>query len=442
MKRILIFIFPLLIIIAAALTVFGVLQVRFEQDKLTDDLKRKTKHIAETMELSVRFILKREDLQSAQYLVQKFEGRERLQGCALYDRNGDIIAVTKRFSDWGDKSKLYLADIIQSKTPRGETRHYKEYIIYSYVLPIIDEAGELLGLAEVIQDTSYILTRLAELWRRLSVTLIVLVLLIAATALLISRQIFVLPVKRLTEWFLHFQKGDLDAEHPIKDTGAFGKLACEVEQVALSLRVARRSISCAAEKRLEKEESWTETKLRDLIHAKVGDNAFFVVSNREPYMHVVDDVSGAVRCIRPASGVVTAIHPVLCACGGTWVAHGSGSADRKFVNSKDKLGVPPDDNRYILKRIWLSKTEEDGYYYGFSNEGLWPLCHNTHTRPIFRASDWQQYKLVNQKFADAIIAELPKKNAFIFIQDYHFTPYRLPRPESLQQFSRYGKSAA
>ncbi|TRZ93944.1 trehalose-6-phosphate synthase [bacterium] len=146
-----------------------------------------------------------------------------------------------------------------------------------------------------------------------------------------------------------------------------------------------------------------------------------MVSNREPYMHVLDDITGAPKCIRPASGVVTAIDPILRACGGTWIAHGSASADKKFVNSKNKLGVPPGDNRYILKRVWLSKEEDDGYYYGFANEGLWPLCHVTHTRPIFRETDWQMYKKVNQKFAENVLEELPAKNPFVFIQDYHFT---------------------
>jgi trehalose 6-phosphate synthase len=174
--------------------------------------------------------------------------------------------------------------------------------------------------------------------------------------------------------------------------------------------------------RIQKDELWTEAKLKDLIRAKLGENALFVVSNREPYMHIINQVTGETKCVRPASGVVTAIDPVMRACGGTWVAHGSANADKKFVNSKNKLGVPPDDNRYILKRVWLSKEEEEGYYYGFSNEGLWPLCHTTHTRPIFRETDWQMYKKVNQKFAESILEELPSKNPFIFIQDYHFTP--------------------
>ncbi len=138
-------------------------------------------------------------------------------------------------------------------------------------------------------------------------------------------------------------------------------------------------------------------------------------------MHIFDESSGTVKCIRPAGGVVTAIDPILRACGGTWIGHGAGNMDKKFVNSQDRLGVPPGDDRYILKRVWLSKQEEDGYYYGFSNEGLWPLCHITYVRPIFREADWQMYKAVNQKFAESVLKELPSKNPFVFIQDYHFT---------------------
>lgn len=173
--------------------------------------------------------------------------------------------------------------------------------------------------------------------------------------------------------------------------------------------------------RIQQDDLWTEIKLKDLIKAKLGENALFVVSNREPYMHIATEDNVKPQCIRPAGGVVTAIDPILKACGGTWIAHGSGNVDKKFVNSKDKLGVPPEDNQYILKRVWLSKEIEQGYYYGFANEGLWPLCHITHIRPIFRETDWQMYQQANAKFADAVLEELPAKNPFIFIQDYHFT---------------------
>ena len=421
MRRIFLFILPILIVVAAAFTLFGYFQVRHEESKLIDDLKRKSKHIAESMELSARGVFVAKDMRNANYLAEKFETRERLQGCVLYDKDGNILAITKRFSDWKEKDKPYLKDLLLNKTPRGELEKFKEYTVYSYILPITNDEDQVLGLVEVIYDTSYVLTRLTEIWKRISATLIILVVIIFIIAIFLHQQIFALPVQRLTEWFAHFQRGETDEAHPIKEKGELGKLASEVEQVALSLRIARRTVSNEASVRLQKEESWTESKLRDIVRAKLGDNALFMVSNREPYMHVIDEPTGAVRCIRPASGVVTAIHPILCACGGTWIAHGAGNADRKFVNSKDKLGVPLEDSRYILKRIWLNKEEEDGYYYGFANEGLWPLCHNTHTRPLFREADWHIYKKVNQRFADSVLEELPAKNPFVFIQDYHFT---------------------
>ena len=421
MKRILLFILPILILVAIVFTIFGIMQVRFEEKQSMDDLQRKAKTVAESIELSARHILINNDSKFANRLVESFQKRERLQGCVIYDKDGQILAITERISDWSQKDRPYLKDILDTKAPHGALEKFKEYSVYSYILPVLDDENNILGSVEVIYDTSYLFTTLAELWRRISITLIILISLIALIAFLIQRQIFILPVRRLTQWFTHFQKGETDKLRPFEEKGEFGKLVSEVEQVALGLRVARKVVTEEAHVRLQKEELWTEGKLRDLIHAKLGEDALFVVSNREPYLHVIDEDTGMTKCIRPASGVVTAIDPILRACGGTWIAHGSGDADKKYVNSKDKLGVPPDDIRYVLRRVWLTKEEEEGYYYGFANEGLWPLCHVTHTRPIFRETDWQMYKKVNQIFAKAILEELPARNPFVFIQDYHFT---------------------
>ncbi len=422
LKRILLFILPILIIVAAALVLFGVFLVRFEEDKLLDDLLRKSRSIAEGMELSAQQVFLTRDRKSAEYLVQKFERRERLQGCVLYDRSGELVAVTPRFYDWASQSHTYVQEALATGEPRFGLEKFKELTVYTYVFPVSGQDREVLGLIEIIYDTSFVFARIAELWLRLNMTLAGLIVFIFCLSFLLHRRIFVMPVLHLTEWFRSFQRGELTTGQPIRDKGELGKLASEVEQVALSLRVARRTISSQAQDRITQDEIWTEEKLRDLTHAKLGDNALFVVSNREPFMHVVDEKSGVPRCVRPASGVVTGLHPILAACGGTWIAHGAGTADRNFVNSKNKLGVPPDDIRYILKRVWLTKEEEGGYYYGFANEGLWPLCHNTHTRPIFRAADWQMYQAVNRKFAAEILEELPVGSVpFVFIQDYHFT---------------------
>jgi trehalose 6-phosphate synthase len=127
----------------------------------------------------------------------------------------------------------------------------------------------------------------------------------------------------------------------------------------------------------------------------------------------------------PASGLVAALEPVMRACGGTWIAHGSGSGDREKVDAGDKLRVPPDAPAYTLRRVWLSDAEQDGYYYGFANEGLWPLCHIAFVRPTFREGDWETYRDVNERFADAVASEATRPDPIVLIQDYHFA--LLPR---------------
>jgi trehalose-6-phosphate synthase len=163
--------------------------------------------------------------------------------------------------------------------------------------------------------------------------------------------------------------------------------------------------------------SWTKESLQELVRTRLTGYRFIVVSNREPYIHTFsgDDI----RCIVPASGLTVALDPVMRACGGVWVAHGSGDADRQVVNDKNRVLVPPDSPSYTLRRVWLSKEEVDGYYLGFSNEALWPLCHTVYTRPMFEEDDWNKYKHVNQLFAEAVLDEAGDRKAFVFIQDYH-----------------------
>jgi trehalose 6-phosphate synthase len=163
--------------------------------------------------------------------------------------------------------------------------------------------------------------------------------------------------------------------------------------------------------------------LRRLLHEQLRGDEILLVSNREPYIHVKSERGIEVQ--RPASGLVTAVEPVMRACSGTWIAHGSGSADREVVDSRGRLRVPPGEQSYTLRRIWLTEQEERGYYYGFANEGLWPLCHIAHVRPVFRDEDWRQYRRVNERFADAVAQEAKTDDPVVLIQDYHFA--LLPR---------------
>ena len=168
---------------------------------------------------------------------------------------------------------------------------------------------------------------------------------------------------------------------------------------------------------------WNKEALHDLIQTKLRDYQLIVVANREPYIH--RHVGKRIECIFPASGMVTALDPILKACGGIWVGHGSGDADRETVDAHDRVQVPPDEPQYTLRRVWLTKEQEEGYYYGLANEGLWPLCHITFTRPKFSSQDWEAYRQVNALFAAAVLEEAGDKPTFVFIQDYHFA--LLPR---------------
>jgi trehalose 6-phosphate synthase len=197
-----------------------------------------------------------------------------------------------------------------------------------------------------------------------------------------------------------------------------------MKTITESLMKARAAAAAEARLREKGENVWTAERLTVHVRERIGSSRIFVVSNREPYMHVRQGRETV--CVVPPSGLVTAIEPVLRACDGVWVALGSGSEDRYTVDENDHLRVPPDDPRYTLRRVWLSAEEEAAYYDGFANEGLWPLCHIAHTRPIFRASDWAAYQRVNHKFAQAVLQEMEDcENPIVFVQDYHFA--LLPR---------------
>jgi trehalose 6-phosphate synthase len=250
------------------------------------------------------------------------------------------------------------------------------------------------------------------------------VLLIVALTLLIVRWSLAGPIARVAQWMKELRTGRHAVQPPANDLNVLLPLAREVGPLAESMHQARAAAETEARLRNTRESLWTAQGLTDHIRNKLDGSSLFVVSNREPYIH--NRQGNGVTVTIPASGLVTAIEPVLCACNGTWVAYGSGNADAETVDSHDRLKVPPDDPRYTLRRVWLSAEEEEGYYNGFANEGLWPLCHMAHTRPVFRASDWEYYNKVNERFVDAIVEEVAdQEHPVVLIQDYHFA--LLPR---------------
>src|SRR5204863_8878519 len=197
----------------------------------------------------------------------------------------------------------------------------------------------------------------------------------------------------------------------------FQPLTKEVTRLATSLNMARAAAEQEARLRESAQSLWTPERLRISVEDKLKGSRLFAVSNREPYEHVHE--GNTIVSSVPPSGLVTAMEPVLRACDGTWVAQATGNADWDTADPQGRLRVPPEQPQYTLRRVWLTKEEEDGFYFGFANEGLWPLCHIAHTRPAFRAEDWNQYQAVNRKFADALLNEMQgEQNPVVLVQDY------------------------
>ncbi|MBS0320905.1 MAG: trehalose-6-phosphate synthase [Proteobacteria bacterium] len=197
----------------------------------------------------------------------------------------------------------------------------------------------------------------------------------------------------------------------------------ELAPIARDVRRLVRDLENQYRPRDEAQLTWTEATLRGVLRGELHGNDVIVVSNREPYIHV--NTPEGIKIQHPASGLVTALEPIMRACSGTWIAHGSGSADRDTVDRYDHVAVPPESPAYRIRRVWLTPDEETGYYSGFANEGLWPLCHIAHVRPIFRSSDFEYYRTVNQRFADAVVQESQRDDPIVLVQDYHFA--LLPR---------------
>ncbi|THJ23659.1 MAG: trehalose-6-phosphate synthase [Nitrospira sp. CG24E] len=191
----------------------------------------------------------------------------------------------------------------------------------------------------------------------------------------------------------------------------------DLNPVAADLRAFIHDLEADKRMRDESQMSWTPATLKTILHDHLAGDEVLIVSNREPYIHNWKEQEIDIQV--PASGVVTALEPIMRACSGVWIAHGSGSADREVVDKRGHVRVPPDNPAYEIRRIWMSPEEEDGYYYGLANEGLWPLCHLAHVRPVFRSSDWKQYKEINERFASAIIEEAKTDNPVVLVQDYH-----------------------
>lgn len=417
-----------LVVALSVVTATGVffsanLQIRQEEAYLKRELERRASVLAESFQEAVEPLVTARNSGELRRLVQRFENRERLAGVALYGADGRLLTHTPTLPTQFQQVPPIAQEAMGSHKGGGTFWKNGTALWHLQALPLRHPEG-VMGALVLFHDASYIAQYRLRIWRQNFARLLLHVFLITLATFLVVRWSLLRPIARTVEWIKRVRGGDWTARWDLPKANPFAPLAREVTQMARSLRSARLAAGEEARLRLAAESRWTAERLKEHVRMVLQGNQLLMISNREPYQHVWQGRQA--KCIVPASGLVTAVEPILRACGGTWIAHGSGEADRENSDSNGKLRVPPYAPVYTLKRVWLSKEEEEGHYYGFSNEGLWPLCHIAHTRPIFRAADWAQYQRVNAKFADALEEELGGiENPYVLIQDYHFA--LLPR---------------
>jgi trehalose 6-phosphate synthase len=281
--------------------------------------------------------------------------------------------------------------------------------------PIASE-GAALGQLVIVNDMSIVQRRSADTKKYIFY-------LFAAIATVVALITVVIAEISWRGWVAGL-KVLLKGQMLLREPEGLKRTAPELRPIARDLQALVRDIEAERQSRDESQTVWGPDALRRILRQDLKGDEVLIVSNREPYIHTrrKDNV---IEIQRPASGLVTALEPIVRACSGTWIAHGAGTADRDTVDKHDHVMVPPEHPAYRIRRVWLSEAEEKGYYYGFANEGLWPLCHIAHTRPTFRSEDWEHYKTVNQRFANIVVDEARTQDPIILVQDYHFA--LLPR---------------
>ena len=396
---------------------FAYFQFVEDRQRLTGELDRRAALVSEGLKEVLEPALgPRVSKPQIERLIKKFSKPD--LGLAVYDRVASLIVATPDVTKQLENPPPEATWALTSGAVQTGFRKVGGTMRYVYADPILRE-DKPSGALVIFLDASDLQTAEWELWRLNAIRFVVLAVALALIALLVVRMSLTQPLAKMARWTKAVRRGHAIEPPELPDESLFGPIAREVTVLAKNLQRARAAAEEEAALRLIGQTLWTEERLKQFAKMRLGERPLVVVSNREPVSHVWKE--GQIQVVTPASGLVTAMDPVMRACGGVWVAQASGDADRETADARGRLRVPPDDPRFTLKRVWLTPEEEAGYYYGFSNEGLWPLCHIVHNRPLFRPEDWAQYRAVNEKFAAAVLEEIAgTESPMVLIQDYHF----------------------
>ena len=405
------------IILAVGLVafVFAYFQISEERHKLDDELETRAASIADKITRGNPSFTNQKNKPLIGQYIDSVSNKYHLAGMAVYFSN-DSIFYSRDAAQLVPYSLDFINQSIAAGTSQGNYINVKGRSMYQYVAPIQDSIPN--DAIVFYTDAKYIDNIISGIWLRNFLRWFIQVFIISFATVLIMRWAIFSPIDKIVDWAKAVRSGKIVQ---LKEPPAsfLVPLHKEIVDIANAMYEAKLIAEEEARLRTNAEAIWTPERLKAEVGNLLENRQMVVVSNREPYMHIHEGKD--IKCIMPASGMVTAMEPVLKATGGLWIASGIGDADKETAGKNGKLMVPPNDPKYTLKRLWQTKEEEEHFYYGFSNEGLWPLCHIAHTRPVFRKVDWEFYKKVNQDFANAVLHETAKEeDPFVLIQDYHF----------------------
>lgn len=394
--------------------IFSVFQMSDERPRLESELEMRIRQVSDEISYDTVLFSEWYDPETKELLIDRMTTSYYLSGIAVF-YTADSMLVNTAATPLVAKSIDYIRQAISSFRPVSNYLEINNINYYQFIRPVYSSNSVLV----IFKDAEYIDAIVKEKMLRNLARWLVQTFVISLLSLAVIRWGIFTPINKIVNWVKAARTGRIDQMDSSPPASFLAPLHHEIVSITKAMHLARITAEEEAILRTRAEAIWTPERLKAEVQNLLLNKKMIVVSNREPYMHIHE--GGSIKCIVPASGMITAMEPILNACGGLWIASGTGDADREMVDENSKLRVPPESPRYTLKRLWQTKEEEIHFYYGFSNEGLWPLCHIAHTRPVFRMEDWLYYKKVNEDFAAAVLDETKdEKDPFILIQDYHF----------------------
>ena len=394
--------------------IFSLFQTSNERPKLENELESRISVIADEISYDSILFSALYDQETKEFIIDGITDRYYLAGLAIF-YTADSILVNTVGAPLVSNSIDYIRQSIILDRPLGTYIEMNNNKYYQHVRPLPRNNNTIV----IFSDAEYIDRIVRTIFFRNLFRWFFQTIIISFISLLVIKYGIFTPINKIVNWIKAARTGKIDEFAATTPASFLAPLHEEIVHITRAMQIAKVTAEEEARLRSKGEAIWTPDRLKAEVQSLLMNKKMVVVSNREPYMHMRNGAE--IKCIVPASGLITAMEPILNSTGGLWIASGTGDADRETVDENNKLQVPPEDPKYTLRRLWQTKEEEIHFYYGFCNEGLWPLCHIAHTRPVFRMEDWLFYKKVNEDFAAAVLEETANESQpYILIQDYHF----------------------